>query len=95
MEEKEVYVDRILIQPICLPPYGPVDPQMLHNGSINQFWYREGMPLVPFEDMDCEVEFAEKIQVPVATDAEVRQTDCHLNSGLSSSPCLPERVAEV
>ena len=71
-EEKEVYVDRILIQPICLPPYGPVDPQMLHNGSINQFWYREGMPLVPFEDMDCGVDFAENIQVPVATDAEVR-----------------------
>ena len=67
-----------MIQPICLPPYGPVDPPMLHNGSISQFWYKDGMPLVPFEDMDCEVEFAEKIQVPIATDAEVRETGCNL-----------------
>ena len=71
---------KILIQPICLPPYGPVEPSMLHNESISQFWYKDGMPLVPFEDLDCEVEFAEKIQVPKATDGEVRETDC--NPGL-------------
>ena len=64
-----------MIQPICLPPYGPVDPRMINNGSISQFWYKEGMPLVPFEDMDCELDFAEKIQVPKATAGEVREAE--------------------
>ena len=80
-----------MIQPICLPPYGPVDPLMLHNASINQFWYKDGMPLVPFEDMDCEVDFAEKIQVPKATDGEVRATVCNPRLAV----VYVERLAEV
>ena len=83
---QDEYVKNILIQPICLPPYGPVDPRMINNGSISQFWYKDGMPLVPFEDMDCEVEFAEKIQVPIATDAEVRETGCNLALSFDALP---------
>ena len=75
---------QILIQPICLPPYGPVDPDMIEQVSINRteknqflqprrpYWYRDGMPLVPFEDMDCEQDFMANIQVPKPVDNEVR-----------------------
>ena len=80
-------IQRILIQPICLPPFGPVDPQMIRAakndpGSISEFWYNKDMPLVPFEDMDCEVEFSEKIQVPKATDGVVREAQRKLNNQL-------------
>ena len=70
---------QILIQPICLPPYGPVDPAMIQETSNNMtekkhrqpYWYRDGMPLVPFEDMDCEQDFTANIQVPKPVDNEV------------------------
>ena len=80
-------IQRILIQPICLPPFGPVDPQMIRAakndpGSISEFWYKKDMLLVPFEDMDCEVEFSEKIQVPKATDGAVREAQRKLNNQL-------------
>ena len=46
------------IQPICLPPYGPVKYEHINPDTAGSArkpsWYRDGAPLIPFEDLDCE-----------------------------------------
>eukprot|EP00092_Neocalanus_flemingeri_P085849 GFUD01108081.1.p1 GENE.GFUD01108081.1~~GFUD01108081.1.p1 ORF type:complete len:485 (+),score=107.24 GFUD01108081.1:73-1455(+) len=78
----------MLIHPICLPPFGPVDWDMTRPNFTEEYlaqnrtrgkypWIRKDMPRIPFEDMDCDVSFKPEINVPNPTNAQAGWLKCH------------------
>ena len=85
---------KMLIHPICLPPYGPVDWDMIQPNFTEEVltqkkrgladekypWLRNNTPLIPFEDMDCDVSFKPEINVPNPTNVKVKL--CNLSNNV-------------
>jgi len=60
-----------VIQPICLPPPGPVSWNQTNNGEPG------GPALIAFEDLDCKIRFGDGIGLSTDFKLEVGKLTCH------------------
>ncbi|XP_023331904.1 uncharacterized protein LOC111704026 isoform X2 [Eurytemora carolleeae] len=66
----------IIVQPICLPPPGPITLEESSEDETNQL---DGLkkPSIPFNDMDCKITFGDGIDDPPHTRLEIGWLKCH------------------